>query len=135
MSLYQARWGEGAVLGRQLDRQLDTRLRCRLRWRLHQRPLGRHHLRSLRFWEVDRLIGRGEPKGKGIPMLPDDQQLLTDEQLRDASDQQLQDLIARLDLLLRTKGQPGLTTRSPEEPPHAPETSDPADPADPSAGG
>jgi hypothetical protein len=61
-------------------------------------------------------------------MLPDDQQLLTDKQLRDASDQQLQDLIARLDLLLRTKGQPGLTTRSPEEPPHAPETSDPADP-------
>ena len=37
-------------------------------------------------------------------MLPDDQQLLSDQQLRDASDEQLQDLIARLDLLLRSKG-------------------------------
>jgi hypothetical protein len=63
-----------------------------------------------------------------MPVLPDDQQLLTDKQLRDASDEQVQDLIARLDLLLRSKGQPGLTTRSPEEPRHIPETSDPADP-------
>jgi hypothetical protein len=38
-----------------------------------------------------------------MPMLPDDQQLLTDKQLRDASDEQVQDLIARLDLLLRSK--------------------------------
>jgi hypothetical protein len=41
----------------------------------------------------------------------------------------VQDLIARLDLLLWSKDQPGLTTRSPEEPPHTPETSDPTDPA------
>ena len=61
-------------------------------------------------------------------MLPDDQQLLTDKQLRDASDDQLQDLIARLDLLLRSKGQPGLTTRSPEDRRHAPKPSDPAGP-------
>jgi len=62
-------------------------------------------------------------------MLPDDQQLLTEKQLREASDEQLQDLIARLDLLLRSKGQPGLTTRSPEDQRrHGPEPSDPADP-------
>jgi len=42
-------------------------------------------------------------------LLPEDQQLLTDQQLRDASYEQLQDLIARVDLLLRSKGQPGLT--------------------------
>jgi hypothetical protein len=42
-------------------------------------------------------------------LLPEDQQLLTDKQLRDASTEQLQDLIARVDLLLRSKGQPGLT--------------------------
>ena len=44
-------------------------------------------------------------------MLPDDQQLLSDQQLRDASDEQLQDLIARVDLLL-SKGQPGLSLHS-----------------------
>ena len=48
-------------------------------------------------------------------MLPDDQQFLSDQQLRDASDEQLQDLIARLDLLLRSKRHPGLTTRHPPE--------------------
>jgi hypothetical protein len=63
-------------------------------------------------------------------LLPDDQQLLTDQQLRDASDEQLQDLIARIDLLLRTKGQPGLTVRPPQKESDIPEPSDPADPAD-----
>jgi hypothetical protein len=62
-------------------------------------------------------------------LLPDDQQLLTDQQLRDASDEQLQDLIARIDLLLRSKGQPGLTQRSLEDwRRDPPEPSDPADP-------
>jgi hypothetical protein len=61
-------------------------------------------------------------------LLPEDQQLLTDQQLRDASYEQLQDLIARIDLLLRSKGQPGLTLRPPEDEPDAPEPSDPADP-------
>ena len=61
-------------------------------------------------------------------MLPEDQQLLTDQQLRDASYEQLQDLIARIDLLLRSKGQPGLTLRPPEDERDAPEPSDPADP-------
>jgi len=71
-----------------------------------------------------------------MPMLPDDQQLLTDKQLREASDEQLQGLIARLDLLLRSKGQPGLTTRSPEDQRrHGPEPSGPADPADPAGPG
>ena len=61
-------------------------------------------------------------------MLPEDQQLLTDQQLRDASSEQLQDLIARVDLLLRSKGQPGLTLRPPEDEPDTPEPTDPADP-------
>ncbi len=47
-------------------------------------------------------------------MLPEDQQLLSDQQLRDASDEQLQDLIARVDLLLRSKGKPGLTLHPPK---------------------
>ncbi len=61
-------------------------------------------------------------------MLPEEEPLLTDQQLRDASAEQLQDLIARVDLLLRSKGQPGLTLRPPEDERDAPEPSDPADP-------
>jgi hypothetical protein len=36
------------------------------------------------------------------------------QQLRDASEEQLQNLIARVDLLLRSKGQPGLALHPPE---------------------
>jgi hypothetical protein len=61
-------------------------------------------------------------------LLPDDQQLLSDKQLQDASDEQLQDLIARLDLLLRSKGRPGLTLHAPED---ERDTLGPADPSDP----
>jgi hypothetical protein len=61
-------------------------------------------------------------------LLPEDEQLLTDKQLRDASEEQLQDLIGRVDLLLRSKGQPGLTLHSPEDESDTPEPSDPADP-------
>src|ERR687895_84610 len=61
-------------------------------------------------------------------VLPEDQQLLTDQQLRDASDEQLQDLIARVDLLLRSKGQPGLALHPPENERDSPEPTDPADP-------
>jgi hypothetical protein len=61
-------------------------------------------------------------------VLPEDQQLLSDQQLRDASDEQLQDLIARLDLLLRSKGQPGLTLPPPEDERDIPESTDPSDP-------
>ena len=64
-------------------------------------------------------------------LLPDDQQLLSDQQLRDASDEQLQDLIARVDLLLRSQGQPGLTLSSSEDERDTPEPTDPADPLDP----
>ena len=63
-------------------------------------------------------------------LLPEDQQLLSDQQLRDASDEQLQDLIARVDLLLRSKGQPGLRLRPPEDAPDIPEPTDPSDPLD-----
>ena len=61
-------------------------------------------------------------------MLPEDQQLLSNQQLRDASDEQLQDLIARLDLLLRSKGQPGLALHPPEGGRDTPEPTDPSDP-------
>jgi hypothetical protein len=61
-------------------------------------------------------------------LLPEDHQLLSDQQLRDASDEQLQDLIARLDLLLRSKGQPGLALHPSEDEPDTPEPTDPSDP-------
>ena len=61
-------------------------------------------------------------------LLADDQQLLSDQQLRDASEEQLQDLIARVDLLLRSKGQPGLTLHPPEDERESPEATDPSDP-------
>jgi hypothetical protein len=62
-------------------------------------------------------------------LLADDQQLLSDQQLRDASFEQLQDLIARVDLLLRSKGQPGLKLDPPKDERDTPEP--PAAPADP----
>ena len=61
-------------------------------------------------------------------LLPEDQQLLSEQQLRDASEEQLQDLIARVDLLLRSKGQPGLTLHPPEDEPDTPGPTDPSDP-------
>jgi hypothetical protein len=61
-------------------------------------------------------------------LLPEDQQLLSDQQLRDASDEQLQDLIARLDLLMRSKGQPGLARPPPKD---ERDTQEPTDPSDP----
>ena len=60
--------------------------------------------------------------------LTNPRQLLSDQQLRDASDEQLQDLIARLDLLLRSKGQPGLALHPPEDERDTPEPTDPSDP-------
>ena len=64
-------------------------------------------------------------------MLPEDQQLLSDQQLREASDEQLQDLIARVDLLLRSKGQPGLTLHPPEDERDTQEPTDASGPPDP----
>jgi hypothetical protein len=61
-------------------------------------------------------------------LLPEDQQLLSDQQLRDASEEELQDLIARVDLLLRSKGQPGLTLHPPEDWRDTPGPTDPSDP-------
>jgi hypothetical protein len=61
-------------------------------------------------------------------LLPEDQQLLSDQQLRDASEEELQDLIARVDLLLRSKGQPGLTLHAPEDWRDTPGPTDPSDP-------
>ena len=48
-----------------------------------------------------------------------------------AEGEQLQDLIARLDLLLRSKGQPGLALHPPEDERGTPEPTDPSDPRDP----
>ena len=56
---------------------------------------------------------------------------LSDQQLRDATDEQLQDLIARVDLLLRSKGQPGLTLDPPEDERNTPEPTDTSEPLDP----
>jgi hypothetical protein len=61
-------------------------------------------------------------------LLPDDQQLLSDQQLRDASFEQFQDLIARFDLPLRSKGQPGLALHPPEVERDTPEPAYPSDP-------
>jgi hypothetical protein len=66
-------------------------------------------------------------------LLGEDQQLLSDQQLRDASEEKLQDLIARAALLLRSKGQPGLTLDPPEDEPETPDPADPSDPRDPGA--
>ena len=66
-------------------------------------------------------------------MQPAGQQLLSDQQLRDASEEQLQDLIARIDLLLRSKGQPGLTLHPPEDEGDTPEPADPSETQAPSA--
>jgi hypothetical protein len=61
-------------------------------------------------------------------LLPQDQQLLSDHQLRDASEEQLQDLFARIDLLLRSKVKPGLMLHPPEDEADTPEPADPSDP-------
>ena len=53
--------------------------------------------------------------------------MLSDQQLKDASFEQFQDLIARVDLLLRSKGQPGLTLHPPEDESDLPEPADPSD--------
>jgi hypothetical protein len=47
-------------------------------------------------------------------VLPHDQQLLTDQQLRDASPEQIDDLIQRIHLMLQMKGEPGLLRHPPE---------------------
>jgi hypothetical protein len=59
-------------------------------------------------------------------LLPHEDLLLTDQQLRDASLDQLEDLVQRLNLALQSRGMAGLVWRqAPEDQPRA---SDPADP-------
>ena len=47
-------------------------------------------------------------------MLPADEQLLTDKDLREASSDQINDLIARINLMLQRNGEPGLVRRGAE---------------------
>ena len=62
-------------------------------------------------------------------MLPPEEELLSDKEFRDASPEQIQNLIARIDLMLRGRGHPGIMVRQlPEEQLDTPEPSDPADP-------
>ena len=55
------------------------------------------------------LCGRGctEPEGRR-KLLPHERKLLTDQQLRDASIDQIEDLVHRLNLVLQERGVPGL---------------------------
>jgi len=50
-------------------------------------------------------VGCGKPKG-GV-MLPHERKLLTDGQLREASRDQIEDLVHRLNLILRERKEPG----------------------------
>ena len=59
-------------------------------------------------------------------MLPHEEPLLTDQQLRDASLEQLEDLVQRINLSLQERGMPGLVWR--QTPEDGPKASDPADP-------
>ena len=59
-------------------------------------------------------------------MLPHEESLLTDQQLREASLDQLEDLVQRINLALQERGMPGLVWR--QTPEDGPRASDPADP-------
>ena len=59
-------------------------------------------------------------------LLPHEDPLLTDQQLRDASIDQLEDLVQRINLALQERGMPALVWR--QTPEDGPRASDPADP-------
>jgi hypothetical protein len=59
-------------------------------------------------------------------LLPHEDPLLTDEQLRDASLDQLEDLVQRINLALQSRGMPEPVWR--QTPEDGPRASDPADP-------
>jgi hypothetical protein len=61
-------------------------------------------------------------------MSPRFDELLTDQQLENASTDQIDDLLDRIDKMLQSRGEPGIVRRQPDG---LPEPSDPADPADP----
>jgi hypothetical protein len=59
-------------------------------------------------------------------MLPHERKVLTDQQLRDASVDQIEDLVQRMNLMMQERGLPGLVwSTTPEDQPEPP---DPADP-------
>jgi hypothetical protein len=58
-------------------------------------------------------------------MPPGFEELLTDDQLRNATSDQINDLLTRIDMMLQRRGEPGIVRRSPKD--HL-EPSDPADP-------
>ena len=54
-------------------------------------------------------------------MLPPEEELLSDKELSEASDEQIRNLIARIDLMLQGRGHPGIIVRQlPEEQPGNP---------------
>jgi hypothetical protein len=59
-------------------------------------------------------------------MIPHEQQLLTDQQLRDASLDQIEDLVQRINLALQGCGTPGVVWSTGSD--DRPESSDPMDP-------
>ena len=59
-------------------------------------------------------------------MLPHERELLTDQQLRDASVDQIEDLVQRMNLMMRERGLPGLVWSTTHE--DRPERFDPLDP-------
>jgi hypothetical protein len=60
-------------------------------------------------------------------MLPHEPELLTDQQLRDASVDQIEDLVQRINLMMRERGEPGLVWQtSPDD-----DQSTASDPSDP----
>ena len=56
-------------------------------------------------------------RGKGRKMLPHERKLLTDQQLRDASMDQIEDLVQRINLMLQGRGELGQLVwhRTPED--------------------
>lgn len=59
-------------------------------------------------------------------MPPRFDELLTDQQLEDATTDQIDDLVGRIDKMLQSRGEPGIVRRQPDD--LLPEASDPADP-------
>jgi thymidylate synthase len=55
-------------------------------------------------------------------LLPHERQLLTDQQLKDASVDQIEDLVQRINLMMQRRGMPGLVwrTRDDQTTPSAP---------------
>ena len=61
-------------------------------------------------------------------MPPNIEELLTDQQLREASPEQISALVARIDMELRRRGEPGIVLREPDDSPEPDDLEDPLDP-------